>query len=95
MKPDNVRIFFFENGNSHVVFRCGAVDMDGYLGVLRYNESSCTFFETHEKIMFSSVKSAFLSVRRAPPYDGEMSMTDELVKKRGGGKPKEPPADIV
>ena len=45
--------------------------------------------------MFSSVKSAFLSVRRAPPYDGDMSVSDELVKKRGGGKPKEPPADIV
>ena len=41
--------------------------------------------------MFSSVKLAFLSVRRAPPYDGEMSIPDELVKKRGGGKPKEPP----
>ena len=38
--------------------------------------------------MFSSVKSAFLSVRRAPPYDGDMSMTDELVKKRGGGNRK-------
>ena len=45
--------------------------------------------------MFSSVKSAFLSVRRAPPYDGDMTMTDELVKKRGGGNRKSLLADIV
>ena len=41
--------------------------------------------------MLSSVKLAFFCVGFDPPYDGDMSVTDELVKKRWGGKPKEPP----
>ena len=41
--------------------------------------------------MFSSVQLAFFRAVFDPINDGEMSMTDELVKKRWGGKPKEPP----
>ena len=41
--------------------------------------------------MFSSVESTFFRTGFALQYDGNMSVTDELVKKRWGGKPKEPP----
>ena len=45
--------------------------------------------------MFSSVESAFFRAVFDSIYEGEMSVTDELEKKRWGGKPKEPPCGHV